>query len=161
MSGLPHPFEPVTHITDWCDDGVATVRWCGKKYLFDDAITLEAGETKPCPVCGMELHHDEKKKGVVEFPKLSPTETGGQMNVREALEKLLAQDVYHCDDYDDDARLLAPIIEKALRAEHTAGVAAGYLLGSEGRYISDLVMKHALMGYEPTAGVAAMVEKGP
>ena len=115
MSGLPHPFEPVTHVTDWCEDGVATVRWCGSKYLFDDPLVLEAGETKPCPVCGMELHHDEKKKEVVEFPKLSPTEPGGQMNVREALEKLLAQDVYHCDDYDDDARLLAPIIEKAAR----------------------------------------------
>ena len=123
----------------------------------------------------MELHHDRKKKEVVEFPKLSPTETGGQMNVQGVLEdirgeRICADDHMHwdnhchaCTGYLAQGELvdrLAPIIEKALRAEHTAGIAAGYLLGSEGRYISDLVMKHALMGYEPTAGVAAMPE-GP
>ena len=91
MSGLPHP---VTHITEWREDGVATVMWCGSKFLFDDPLVLEAGETKPCPVCGIELHHDEKKKGVVENPKLSLTEAGGQMaayhEVRDALCKLRA-----------------------------------------------------------------------
>ena len=120
MSGYPHglsaptEIKPVTHVTEWREDGVATVMWCGTKYLFNAALVLEPGETKPCPVCWIELHHDEKKKEVVENPKLSPTEPGGQMNVCEALEKLLAQDVYHCDDYDDDARLLAPIIERAV-----------------------------------------------
>ena len=70
MSGLPHPFEPVTHVTEWREDGVASVRWCGVKYLFNAELVLNPGETKPCPVCGMELHHDEKKKEVVEggFP---------------------------------------------------------------------------------------------
>ena len=137
MSGLPHPFDappgndyvlrgneikPVTHTTEWCEDGVATVRWCGSKYLFNAELVLNPGETKPCPVCGMELHHDEKKKGVVEFPKLSLTEPGGQMNVREALETLLFQEIYHSDGYDDDARLLAPKIEKAARATYWEGV---------------------------------------
>ena len=96
MSGYPHglsaptEIKPVLHIIDWQEDGVARVMWCGTKFLFDDPLVLEAGETKPCPVCGMELHHDEKKKGVVEFPKLSPTETGGQMNdkVRETLRSI-------------------------------------------------------------------------
>ena len=107
MSGLPHPFasppgnetKPVTHVVDWRKDGVATVRWCGGKYLFEAALVLEAGETKPCPMCGKELHHDRKTKGVVEggFPKV-PNRTGGQMGdkLRDELEKL--QVVY------DDAR---------------------------------------------------------
>ena len=119
MSGLPHPFEPVTHITDWCDDGVATVRWCDGRYLFDAALVLAAGETKPCPVCGIELHHDEKKKGVVEFPKLSPTEPGGQMNVRDALEPMVTVDDFDCSMIDADD--LAPIIEKAARRAYCVG----------------------------------------
>jgi len=76
------------------------------------------------------------------------------MTVREALEKIERDtDLYVSPES------LTPIIERALRAEHTVGLALGYRLGSEGRYIGDLVMKHALMDYEPTAGVAAMVEE--
>ena len=39
---------------------------------------LEAGETKPCAVCRIELQHDEKKKEFVEggFPKLRAGEFG-------------------------------------------------------------------------------------
>ena len=86
MSGLPHPFDaplghdskPVTHIIDWREDGVATVQWCGKKYL-SDPVVLKKGETKPCPVCAIELRYDRQKKEVVEggFPCV-PNRTGGQ-----------------------------------------------------------------------------------
>ena len=70
----------VTHIIDWRKDGVATVRWCGAKFL-SDPVVLKKGETKLCPVCAIELRYDRQKKEVVEggFPKL-----GGQMNVCEA-----------------------------------------------------------------------------
>ena len=141
--------KPVLHIIDWREDGVATVRWCGGKYLFD-AITLEAGETKTCPMCAIELHHDRKKKEVVEggFPKV-PNRTGGGMKVRETLEELLNQDVYHCDSYDDDARLLAPKIARGFRA--TAEEMAELLtrVGVEKELVDRCV----------TAGVAAMMEQ--
>ena len=74
------------------------------------------------------------------------------MNVREALEELLCQDMYLSEGYDDDARLLAPGIERALRASYHAGVTdgAGQML-DEPRNIDH----HRGI----TAGVAAMMEE--
>ena len=73
------------------------------------------------------------------------------MNVREALETLLFQEIYHSDGYDDDARLLAPGIERALRAAYWEGAADVLEKGRNGNRFSDDGV---------TAGVAAMVE-GP
>ena len=164
MSGLPHPFDespgheikPVTHTTEWCEDRVATVRWCGKKYLFEAALVLEAGETKPCPVCGIELQHDRQKKAVVEggFPKLSPTEPGGQMNVQEALWSLRHAGTVIM--FHSQAVVLAPIIEKALRvtAQKMAALLAHELQTGTRGDPKELLAKCV------TAGVAAMTE-GP
>ena len=69
------------------------------------------------------------------------------MNVREALEKLLNQEVQHCDSYDDDARLLAPIIKRALRAAYRTGI----------RDMLDGLGNTSENGV--TAGVAAMMEQ--
>ena len=175
MSGYPHglsaptEIKPVTHTVEWREDGVATVRWCGVKYLFNAGLVLNPGETKPCPVCGIELHHDEKKKEVVEFPKLSPTEPGGQMNVRNALETI--RGTRYCDHEGFDDRChnctawlvkgevyadLAPVIEKALRvtAQKMAELLAHELQTGTRGDPKELLAKCV------TAGVAAMVE-GP
>ena len=153
MSGLPHPFDespghdskPVTHIIDWREDGVATVRWCGKKFL-SDPLVLKKGETKLCPVCAIELRYDRQKKEVVEggFPCV-PNRTGdGMRELREVLEGLLTED----ESVRLNVQVLAPIIEKALRAAYWEG---------------DTDCKHGRPGYSDrgvTAGVAAMTE-GP
>ena len=155
MSGLPHPFDvppgkdykPVLHTIDWREDGVATVRWCGKKYL-SDPVVLKKGETKLCPVCAIELRYDRQKKEVVEggFPKL-----GGQMNVREALRKR----VWFCMlDIED---------RKAAKSDFETAIRAGYWEGVEDARYADLHPKDkyaTLDGQEGIdAGVAAMMEE--
>ena len=90
---------------------------------------LEAGETKPCPVCGIELHHDEKKKEVVEggFPKLSPTEAGGQMNdkLREALEKIIAESCPDRWEEHDEQLGYSQLDDKTPRDVHKHGFETG------------------------------------
>ena len=75
------------------------------------------------------------------------------MNVREALEELLMQDKHHSESYDDDARLLAPIIEKALRAAYWVG----RMDGLDGDLDGHHGCGHDQNGI--TAGVVAMVEE--
>ena len=152
MSGLPHPFDappghdskPVTHIIDWREDGVATVRWCGAKFL-SDPVVLKKGETKPCPVCAIELRYDPKKKEIVEggFPCVPNRTGGGMRELREALEGLLTED----ESVRLNVQVLAPRIEKFGLAAYDAGY-------------EQAVDK---LGYHPrdgiTAGVAAMMEE--
>ena len=171
MSGYPHgltapgndyvlrgtEIKPVLHIIDWRKDGAATVRWCGAKYLFKAALVLKKGETKPCPVCAIELRYDRQKKEVVEggFPCV-PNRTGGQMTayheVRDALCKLRDQPSGTMGINgqrlltDAAAFTIAPIIVKFGRAQWLAGYHAAIPTSDP----------------EPTftAGVAAMTE-GP
>ena len=69
------------------------------------------------------------------------------MNVQEALEKLLEQEVYNSEGYYDDALLLAPIIERALRAAY-----------NEGWHGCNKLSPH-VTERGVTAGVAAMMEE--
>ena len=169
MSGYPHGLEaspgdalpkpghdyvlrgneikPGTHVTDWREDGVASVRWCDGKYLFNAELVLKPGETKPCPACGLELHHDEKKKEVVEggFPCVPNRTGGGMRELREVLEGLLTED----ESVRLNVQVLAPVVEKGLRV--TAQEMAEMLTRVEaGDWLIDQCV---------TAGVAAMVEK--
>ena len=137
--------KPVLHTTDWRDQR-AKVQWCGGKYLFEPVV-LEAGETKTCPMCAIELHYDRAKKEVVEggFPKV-PNRTGGGMKVREALEK---RRWFMALRIGGDREKAVEDFEVALRA--------AWEKGWENRKLHRHLVPNP--DYGVTAGVAAMMEK--
>ena len=88
---------------------------------------------------------------------LLPNRTGGGMNVREALNKMLAP---QWDGEGGPADELAPHVERALRAERTAGYLAGFRCANDGGLSDETAHKWAEAAGKGklTAGVAAMVE---
>ena len=96
------------------------------------------------------------------------------MNVREALEKTRGERFCVHEGYDDRCHNctawlvrgevyadLAPVIERALRAERTAGYLAGFRCANDGGLSDETAHKWAEAAGkgELTAGIAAMMEE--
>ncbi len=81
------------------------------------------------------------------------------MTTKDALAILLLN-TWERSGVDDQARSLAPIIERALRAERTAGYLAGFRCANDGGLSDETAHKWAEAAGkgELTAGIAAIVE---